>query len=57
MSSEEMIDSDNPDSLIKDNWMSALHHLKFTKTTNDVFETLQIERRSLAAKYMGAKTL
>ncbi|XP_046616279.1 fidgetin-like protein 1 isoform X1 [Neodiprion virginianus] len=52
----ESCDLKSVDSLIEDNFLSALHTLKFTTSAKDAFETVTTERRCLAAKYLGAKT-
>lgn len=57
MSQDSVNSKDNSDSSIKDNFLTALHKLKFEKTSNSDFESVQIERRCLAAKYIGAKKL
>lgn len=41
----------------KDNVLAAYHTLKFSKEDKDCFDIADIERRSLAIKYMTTKLL
>lgn len=41
----------------KNNFLAMYHTLKFSKQDKDSFEVVDIERRSLAMKYMTAKLL
>lgn len=41
----------------KNNFLAVYHTLKFSKQDKDSFEVADIERRSLAMKYITAKLL
>lgn len=48
-------DLKNEKKIEKNNFLAAYHTLKFSKQDKDCFEVADIERRSLATKYMTAK--
>lgn len=51
------IEQKKPSKEEKNNVLAAYHVLRFSKEAKDCFDVIDIERRSLAMKYMTTKLL